>query len=68
MYHCLIDTGALVMGFTNEEVAKVMLKMLRGFLYGRPVHFCDVWIFCRVYQRQAFARKACNDRPQQRGM
>ena len=33
MYHCLIDTGALVMGFTNDEVAKVLLKMLPEELF-----------------------------------
>lgn len=36
VYHCLIDTGALVMGFTNEEVAKLMLKML-------PEELFDPW-------------------------
>ena len=33
VYHCLIDTGALVMGFTNEEVAKLLLKMLSEELF-----------------------------------
>lgn len=33
VYHCLIDTGALVMGFTNEEVAKLLLKLLPEDLF-----------------------------------
>jgi len=33
LYHCLIDTGALVMGFTNEEVAKLLLKLLPEDLF-----------------------------------
>ena len=33
VYHCLIDTGALVMGFTNEEVAKLLLKLLPDDLF-----------------------------------
>ena len=33
VYHCLIDTGALVMGFTNEEVAKLLLKLLPEELF-----------------------------------
>ena len=36
VYHCLIDTGALVMGFTNEEVAKLLLKMLPEATFAAP--------------------------------
>ncbi|CAE7232459.1 unnamed protein product, partial [Symbiodinium sp. CCMP2456] len=41
VYHCLIDTGALVMGFTNEEVAKVLLKMLPEELFDGVAYFDD---------------------------
>ncbi|CAK8997192.1 unnamed protein product, partial [Durusdinium trenchii] len=41
VYHCLIDTGALVMGFTNEEVAKLMLKMLPEELFDGVAYFDD---------------------------
>ncbi|CAJ1390013.1 unnamed protein product [Effrenium voratum] len=41
VYHCLIDTGALVMGFTNEEVAKLLLKMLSEELFDGVAYFDD---------------------------
>lgn len=41
VYHCLIDTGALVMGFTNEEVAKLLLKLLPEELFDGVAYFDD---------------------------
>eukprot|EP00435_Cladocopium_sp_Y103_P040164 s652_g10.t2 len=41
VYHCLIDTGALVMGFTNEEVAKLLLKLLPDDLFDGVAYFDD---------------------------
>lgn len=46
LYHCLIDTGALVMGFTNEEVAKLLLKLLPEDLFepwwAKSIKICKI--------------------------
>ena len=42
LYHCLIDTGALVMGFTNE-VAKLLLKLLPEDLFEPWAKSIKIW-------------------------
>ena len=38
-YHALIDTGALITGYSNEEVAKQLLE--RGLKWAEGVVFLD---------------------------